>query len=111
MRTDPTRRERFEAVAAEEGLTIESRFVEENGQIAGLGASPEFVGSVFELEVGGVSLPLRVAAGLALVAVDEAVPAAVAPFASSKNRTQPAFTAGMNSRASPSAGYFRCRSQ
>jgi len=94
----------FDAVATEEGLTVESRFVEAEDRLAGLGASPEFTGTVFDLEVGGVSIPLRVAAGLALVTVDETVPASVAPFAEVETQVRTDLLDEYTKRAAIEAG-------
>lgn len=72
--------EGLDEIAAREGLTVESRFVARDDRLVDLGASPEFVQTVFDLQPGEVSPPLRTAPGMALVVVDEIVPPAVAPL-------------------------------
>jgi peptidyl-prolyl cis-trans isomerase D len=62
------------------GLSVESVFFNRSERIPGLGPSPEFQSVVAELEPGTLSDPLRVAAGVALVVVDEVVPEAPAPL-------------------------------
>jgi peptidyl-prolyl cis-trans isomerase D len=70
----------IEEVAASEGLEIQSRFVTREDRLTDLGASPEFVETVFDLEPGVISPPLRSAPGMALVVVDEVLPPAVPPL-------------------------------
>jgi peptidyl-prolyl cis-trans isomerase D len=72
--------ERLEEVASGEGLTVGSAFFNESEQIQDLGASPELSEVVAGLETGAISQPVRVPRGLALVVVDEILPAAPAPF-------------------------------
>jgi len=67
-------------VAGSEGLTVESGYYAEGKSPAGLNPSPDFHTAVSQLAPGAVSAPLRVAAGLALLVVDETLPAAPAPF-------------------------------
>ena len=70
----------LEQVAATEGLTVESGYYAEGEPPAGLNPSPAFHTAVSQLAPGAISSPLRVAAGLALLVVDETLPAAPAPF-------------------------------
>jgi peptidyl-prolyl cis-trans isomerase D len=72
--------DRFETVAESEGLKVESRFLTRKDRLADLGVSPEFMETVFDLEAGSVSPPLRTARGMVLVAVDEIVPPSLAPL-------------------------------
>jgi hypothetical protein len=72
--------ERLEEVAAREGLQVASAFVSPSEQLPGLRPSPEFRDAVASLEIGVLSSPLRVAAGSAIVVVDEVLPASPAPF-------------------------------
>jgi peptidyl-prolyl cis-trans isomerase D len=67
-------------VAAEEGLEVESRFVARGDRLGDLGASPQFLEAVFDGALGSVTAPVAVAAGQAIVAIDEEVGAALAPF-------------------------------
>jgi len=62
------------------GLSMESGFFNRSAAIPGLGPSPEFSNAVAELEPATLSEPLRVAAGVALVVVDDVVPEGPAPF-------------------------------
>jgi peptidyl-prolyl cis-trans isomerase D len=75
----------LEEVAAREGLEVQSRFLTREDRLTDLGASPEFAQTVFDLETGGISPPLRTAPGMALVVVDEIVPASVAPLDEIRN--------------------------
>jgi len=70
----------IESVATAEGLTVEELLVTEEDSLSGLGASPEFLPAVFSAETGSVTAPLRILAGMAIVAVDEVVPAGLAPL-------------------------------
>ncbi len=70
----------LDALAAGEGLTVETLQVTENDALAGLGASPDFLPAVFDAEAGTTTAPLRVLEGLAIVAVDEIVEPGVAPL-------------------------------
>jgi peptidyl-prolyl cis-trans isomerase D len=86
----------FDAVAAEEGLEVQSIFVNETEGMRDLGASAEFRTAVLEMEAGAVSAPLRVSRGMALVVVDELVPESVAPLDEVQERVR---TDLMNDRA------------
>jgi hypothetical protein len=77
--------DQLEALAQAEGLEIRELFITEGDRLIELGAAPDFTPSVFGTDVGSVSRPLRVAKGMALVAVDEVVPPAVAPFGEVEN--------------------------
>jgi hypothetical protein len=80
VRTEIAEAGPIEAVAEREGLDVKSRFVARDERLTDLGASPEFVQTLFDLEPGAVSPPLRAAPGMALAVVDEILPAAVAPL-------------------------------
>ncbi len=67
-------------IAEDENLPVERRTVIGNEPIPELGPAFEFLAMVATLEVGVLSSPIPVAAGLALVTVDEILPAAPAPF-------------------------------
>jgi len=67
-------------VAQEAGLTVAEATVTASDRMADLAPSPEFRDAVQGMEAGTVRGPLGVARGLAIVAVDEIIPAAVAPF-------------------------------
>ena len=88
--------EEFDTVANDEGLTIDSRFVNENEGLADIGASTEFRTAVLEMEVGEIGPPLRVSNGLAVVVIDELVPEVVAPLDEVESRVR---TALLNARA------------
>jgi peptidyl-prolyl cis-trans isomerase D len=77
--------ERLEEVAAQEGLEVVSAFFSPSEQPPELRPSPEFSDAIASLEIGALSFPLRVAAGSALVVVDEEVPASPAPFEEVEN--------------------------
>jgi peptidyl-prolyl cis-trans isomerase D len=70
----------FDRVAQEEGLEVDTRFVNQKQGLTDIGASTEFRTTVLEMEPGEVSTPLRVSSGLAVVVVDELVPESVAPL-------------------------------
>ena len=70
----------LQEVADREGLVVASGTVTPEDRLPGLGVSADFLTALKTLEPGAVSPPLRVAAGMALVAVDEIVPPAVAPL-------------------------------
>lgn len=70
----------LEAIASSEGLDIADRIVSENDTLAGLGASPDFLPAVYDLETGGVAEPVRVLAGQAIVALAEIIPPGLAPL-------------------------------
>lgn len=72
--------DRLEEVATADGLRVESRFATPGDRLADVGASPDFLRTIFELEPGGMSQPVRVAAGMAIVVVDEITAAELAPF-------------------------------
>ena len=65
-----------------------------------LGPSPEFLETVLRMEPGTVSQPLGVAAGMAIVAATEAVPAAVPPLEEVRDRIR---TEILNARAREAA--------
>jgi peptidyl-prolyl cis-trans isomerase D len=92
--------EQLEAVAQTEGLEIRELFITEGDRLAELGAAPDFTSTVFGTDVGSVSPPLRVARGMALVAVDEVIPPAVAPFEEVENSVR---TDILNQRAKDAA--------
>jgi peptidyl-prolyl cis-trans isomerase D len=74
-------------VAEREGLPVrEAIVVRGERPPAELGAGPDFVAPVMALGAGEVSAPLPVASGMALVTVDELLPAAVAPFEEVRER-------------------------
>ncbi len=72
--------DRLAKIAEEEGLTVEQRTATRNEPIPELGPAFEFMSTVATLEPGVLSFPLPVAAGLALVTVDEILPPSPAPF-------------------------------
>lgn len=78
----------LDAVAAGEGLQVDGRFVTAGERLVDIGASPEFVQAVFDLQPGGVSAPLRVASGMALAVVDELVPESLAPLEDVENEVR-----------------------
>ena len=80
----------IDEVAAEEGLTVEERFVARGDRLGDLGAAPEFADTVLALEAAEVSAPLRVASGLAVAVGGEMVPAAVKPFAEAEEAVRAA---------------------
>jgi len=86
----------FDAVVTEEGLEVQSIFVNETEGMRDLGASAEFRTAVLEMETGAVSAPLRVSRGMALVVIEEIVPESVAPLDEVQERVR---TDLMNDRA------------
>jgi len=72
--------ERFDAVALEESLRVDKRFVSPSEGLQDLGLAPDAQASVLALDPGVVSQPLRSSRGLLLVVVDQLVPAGTAPF-------------------------------
>lgn len=72
--------DRLAEIAEDEGLTIERRTFTRNEPLPDLGPAFEFMSTVAALEPGALSPPLPVAAGLALVTVDEIRPPSPAPF-------------------------------
>ena len=61
-------------------LLVNARLISADDSLADLGAGPEFLAAVFDTEPGGVTAPLRVSAGLAVAAVDEALPSSIPPL-------------------------------
>lgn len=76
------------SVAAENGLEVQALTIARDGDTSSIGAAPDFLSTVFELPVGGVSAPLRVARGMAVVAVDAELPASVAPLDEVRDRVK-----------------------
>jgi len=72
--------ERFEAVALEESLRVDKRFVSPSEGWQELGLAPDEQATLLALDVGVVSQPLRSSRGLLLVVVDQLVQAGIAPF-------------------------------
>jgi len=72
--------DRLDAVATQAGLTVASGFLSAGEVIPDLGPTAPILDSVAGLEVGALSHPLRIPRGMALVVVDDALPAAPAPF-------------------------------
>lgn len=67
-------------VAERLGLAVTARTVTRDDRLADLGAAGDFVPTVAATAPGEITAPLRIAAGVALVAVDDLVPADVAPL-------------------------------
>jgi peptidyl-prolyl cis-trans isomerase D len=80
VRRDAATGAELERAASRQGLAVQTMTVRRDDRLGELGPSQEFLNAVFTLEPGKVSDPLGVAKGKAVVVVDEAVPAAVAPF-------------------------------
>jgi peptidyl-prolyl cis-trans isomerase D len=80
LRGELTDASMLEQVAQANGLELQSRFVERGERLSDIGASPEFVESVFQIEPGTVSPPLGTARGMSLLVVDAIVPPSVAPL-------------------------------
>jgi len=78
----------FDKVAAEAGLEVSRRFVNEQEGMREIGASNDFRTAVLDLQPGQVSEPLRVSRGVAIVVVDEMVPASVAPLDQIEDRVR-----------------------
>lgn len=70
----------LDAVAAKEGLQVETRVITREDGGADFGASPDFVTTAFSLPVGEVSQPVAVTRGMAILTVVESVPPAVRPL-------------------------------
>ncbi len=73
---------RLQSVADAEGLAVsEVRTVFEGDSVEELGPSPRLVPALSATEAGGLTPPLPVAAGVALIAIDEVLAPAVPPLA------------------------------
>lgn len=70
----------LQAVADRVGLAVTARNVTQDDRLQDLGVSPDFMAALSAMQPGELSAPLRVAAGMALVALDDLLPAAVAPL-------------------------------
>lgn len=70
----------LDTVATEEGLDVVEATVTASDRMPELAPSPEFREVVEGMDAGDVRGPLGVARGLAIVAVDEIIPATVAPL-------------------------------
>jgi peptidyl-prolyl cis-trans isomerase D len=82
--------DRLQEIAEREGLAVESAFFNASTQLPELRPALEFNDAVAALEPGALSAPLRVGAGMALVAVDEVLPASPAPFEEVRSRVSTA---------------------
>ncbi len=76
----------LDSVAGNNGLAIGTGVAVLGERFAELGLPADFLSSLFTLEVGSVSQPVRVASGSALVAVEEKLPPAVASFEEVRSR-------------------------
>ena len=90
----------LDAAAARANLAVTERVVTRETPPADLGPSPEFLDTVLQMAPGTVSEPLGVAAGLAIVAAVEAVPASVAPLQEVRDQVR---TEILNARAREAA--------
>jgi peptidyl-prolyl cis-trans isomerase D len=70
----------LDVVAEAEGLTVQERVVTRSDRMADLGPSPEFTSAVFSLEPGGVSEPVGLRQGNAVLTVTEIIPESVSPL-------------------------------
>jgi peptidyl-prolyl cis-trans isomerase D len=70
----------LDAVAEAEGLTVQERVVTRSDRLADLGPSPEFMSAVFALEPGGVSEPVGLRQGNAVMTVTEIIPESLTPL-------------------------------
>ena len=82
--------DQFAAVATDEGLEVFEATVRPGDGLPELAPSPEFRDAVHAMDAGAVRGPLGVARGLAIVAVDEVVPASVAPLEEVENEVRTA---------------------
>lgn len=71
----------LDAVAAKEGLKVEEHTLAREDGGRELGASPEFVDSVFATPAGQLAAPAAIARGFAMAAVVEVLPPSVRPLA------------------------------
>jgi peptidyl-prolyl cis-trans isomerase D len=78
----------FQAAAEQEGLTVVELDVREGDRLGSIGASPDFLDAVFQLAPGSVSRPVGAARGMALLVVDEELPAEIAPLEDVRNRVR-----------------------
>ena len=90
----------LQAVATRESLEVGSALAGADSPLADLGPSPELRDAITKLSAGSVTPPLGSAKGLAIVACDEVVPPAVAPFAEVRDQVR---TALLNDRARKAA--------
>jgi len=86
LRSELTSPDQLAALAQREGLEVHERLIAADDRLTDLGAAPDFGTTVAGLAAGGISPPLRVADGLAIVVVDEVLPPALAPFDDVKGR-------------------------
>jgi peptidyl-prolyl cis-trans isomerase D len=75
-----TSAEDFDSAASSENVVVSSRFVAKGDQLRELGASSEFIAAIDDFEAGRVSAPLRVSSGMAILTVNEWIPAGLAPL-------------------------------
>jgi peptidyl-prolyl cis-trans isomerase D len=80
--------EKLDAVAAEEKLRVEKRFVAPSEGLNELALAPEAQTAILTLEPGTVSQPVRSARGLVIAVTDELVPAGRAPFEEAEARVR-----------------------
>jgi peptidyl-prolyl cis-trans isomerase D len=73
--------ENFSSAAETAGLPLEEFRATADDRLFDLAPSPEFREAIFDLPVGGVSQPVRMAKGMAILAVVKESPPGVAPLA------------------------------
>jgi peptidyl-prolyl cis-trans isomerase D len=83
--------EEFTAAAEAAGLEVAELTAAATDNMTELAPSPEFRNEMFELPVGGISGPVVVARGMAVFAVDEEFPPAVAPLADVRLQVESAY--------------------
>lgn len=80
LRTSVSTKEQLEEAAKERGAALEDWVVVRDEPAPRFGASPEFLEAAFAAPPGTIAAPARVARGVALAAVVEALPPAVPPL-------------------------------
>lgn len=95
---------RLAEVAEAEGLEVLEHTMVGRGRLGEIGATPQFTVTVTGLEAGAVSQPLPMASGMAVVAVDEVLPPAVAPLSEVRDRVRDDVLAEQRREAAVAAG-------
>lgn len=84
---------KLQEVADRLGLAVTARSIRRDERLPDLGPSADFIPTLSTLEPGQISPPLRVAAGMGVVAVDELLEAATAPLDEVRDKVSAAILA------------------
>lgn len=78
----------IDAVAAKAGLKLDERLISADSALGAIGPSPEFQTAVAALPAGGVTQPVGVARGVALVACTAVLPPGIEPLSEALTRVK-----------------------